>query len=176
MSRLFPHSAYAEDQSLSRTILTVHVLSRGLQVGTIAGAIVGTGLHAIRNPTQRAAKPFIQTLLRSSGTGAIIGTACMAVNLPLMMRSKEEIEWQDRTWRLLENKGQLEVDDWSLAGATLALGSAVSVPGLRRLGWRAGVGSTALGSIVGVGGYMIWRHGINGGKWEQTKAETELKL
>lgn len=37
MSRYFPHTAYAEDQPLSRTILGVHVLTRAHTTGAAVG-------------------------------------------------------------------------------------------------------------------------------------------
>lgn len=33
------------------------------------------------------------------------------------MRGRSEIEWQDRSWRLLENKGEVDTD-WETVGAT----------------------------------------------------------
>ena len=35
------------------------------------------------------------------------------------MYGREDIEWQDRAWRLLENKGQVEADNWILSGAAI---------------------------------------------------------
>ena len=40
----------------------------------------------------------------------------MIPGLPAYMHSKTSIEWKDRTWRLLENEGQMEVDDFSSVG------------------------------------------------------------
>lgn len=81
------------------------------------------------------------------------------------MRGKEEIEWQDRSWRLLENKGQVEVDDWTYGG--MAAGLAVSVARGKSLGWRGAIGGVGAGSLLGMMGYMGWRHGIKGGKWDE---------
>jgi hypothetical protein len=46
--------------------------------------------------------------------GAVIGTAAMAVMLPYYMYGREVVEWQDRSWRLLANEGQVEV--WGYEG------------------------------------------------------------
>ena len=84
------------------------------------------------------------------------------VALPLRMNGRSEIEWQDRSWRLLENQGQMEVDDWSLAGTAVGgLAAAVQQGGG---GWKAVMGKTGLGSIAGVVGYMGWRYGVRGGE------------
>lgn len=78
------------------------------------------------------------------------------------MWDKEPIEWADRSWRLLENKSQVEVDDWSYGGAVL--GAAAATLAKTNLGWKGFLGGTGLGSLVGVCGYMVYRHGIKGGK------------
>lgn len=159
MSRIFPRAQYAEDQQYSRTILVYHVLHRACQTG----AVVGLAAGGIRYVLGRAPLPLL-----SAGRGAIIGTALFIPGLPLYMRGKTDIEWQDRSWRLLENPGQVEVDDWSMAG--LLVGTAMVVR--REMGsqmragrWTRIAGGGAIGNLAGVTGYMLWRHGINGGKW-----------
>jgi hypothetical protein len=70
----------------------------------------------------------------------------------MRMAERLEIEWRDRSSRLMENQGQLAVDDWSLGGAVLALTHAF----LRKkksedLGrWKTVVGRAGLGSSVGM--------------------------
>jgi len=93
----------------------------------------------------------------------------MTVGLPMMMRNKEEIEWKDRSWRLLENKGQLEVDDWSYLGMVGGLGTMIMRGEKMGLGWRGAVGGMGVGGLVGVVGYIGWRYGVKGGKWQEEK-------
>ena len=92
------------------------------------------------------------------------------------MWGREDIELKDRSWRLLENRGQQEIDVWSLWGT----GAGVATLGAFRLanrgeigarlgGWKIWVGATAAGNAVGVVGYMAWRHGIKGGKWDESR-------
>jgi hypothetical protein len=166
MSRFFPRAEYAEDQPYSKTILTYHVLYRGWQTGAVIGLSV-SGIRYLlgRNPL----------LLLSTGRGALIGTALMIPGLPMYMRGKTEIEWQDRSWRLLENPGQVEVDSWGSVGF---VGGAV-VAARREMGkqivrgrWMRVAGGAAVGDLVGVVGYMVWRYGVNRGKWPK-KAEAE---
>lgn len=90
--------------------------------------------------------------------------ALMVPGIPGRMWGREEIEWKDRSWRLLENKGQLEVDDWTYVGI---LGGAVASARLR--GWRGKIGGIGLGSVAGTVGYMGWRYGIKGGKFEESE-------
>jgi hypothetical protein len=164
MSRFFPHTAYAEDQPFSHTILATHVLTRGFQAGAVMGPLVALPQYLIRKPTL----PLAPTLLRSIGVGSLVGTGLLTVGLTARMWDKEPIEWADRSWRLLENKGQVEVDDWSYGGAVLGAGAATLARS--NMGWRGILGGTGLGSIAGVGGYMVYRYGIRGGKWEEDKS------
>lgn len=85
------------------------------------------------------------------------------------MFGREDIEWRDRSWRLLENAGQKEVDDWSLVGTVG--GSVAALPQIgREAALRAKVarvmGGAGLGSLMGVVGYMAWRHGLHGGRFD----------
>jgi len=169
MSRFFPHSAYAEDQPYSYTILTTHVLHRGFTSGALVGSFIGLGRHLIRRPAQ----PLAVTVLRSTGFGAAFGTGFLALGLAGRMWDKTPIEWADRSWRLLENKGQVEVDDWSLGGAALGIAGACFTPNMAKHGWKGIVGGAGWGSLIGVGGYMVYRHGIKGGKWEDDEMVME---
>ncbi|MCJ1256292.1 hypothetical protein MMC24_004113 [Lignoscripta atroalba] len=168
MSRYFPHSDYAEDQPFFKTLLTAHVLYRGFQSGSMLGIVAGTtrSLLLLRGSTLAAIGPLVRaTIERSAGVGGVMGTGLLAVSLTARMWGREEIEWRDRSWRLLENQGQMEVDDWSLAGAVLG---AVAVTMSTRRGelrrWRRVVGGAGIGSMAGVMGYMAWRYGVRGGK------------
>ncbi|KAK3719316.1 hypothetical protein LTR37_004535 [Vermiconidia calcicola] len=164
MSRLFPHSAYAEDQPFAQTLLTYHVLHRGLQSGAVVGLSIGVVRSLIRHT------PLATAALRSTGYGAIIGTALMVPGLAGQMAGKTEIEWKDRSWRLLENEGQKEVDDWSNAGFVAGVLAIVRSDALRQLKkgrWVKLVGGAAMGNLLGVTGYMIWRYGFHGGRRAQ---------
>ena len=122
MSRLWSHAPYAEDQARSKEILSTHVLFRGFESGAMVGPVVGTAYHLLRLRRTVAPPSFYVTLVRSCGVGATIFTSASAVGLVARMWNREEIEWKDRAWRLLENKGQVEVDDWGVGG--MALGGA----------------------------------------------------
>lgn len=162
-SRFFPHPPYAEDQPLSKLILSTHVLSRGFQTGALFGALTGTVRHIYTRPTTTT---LLSALLRSSGVGGAIGIAFLAVGLEARMWGREHIEWQDRSWRLLENKGQVECDTFSAEGAIVGAGAVAWRQGFRQAGWRILVGGAGLGGLAGVVGYMGWRYGVKSGKWE----------
>lgn len=87
------------------------------------------------------------------------------------MQGREEIEWQDRSWRLLESKGQVECDWWILDGAVVGAVAGVLAARKGRIPVGTGMGKAALGGTgigvsSGVLGYMGWRYGIRGGKFE----------
>ena len=88
------------------------------------------------------------------------------MGLPVRMWGREEIEWRDRSWRLLENEGQLECDDWTYPGMAVGLAGVLAGGGGRTLGWRGVVGGAGLGGVLGMLGYMGWRYGVKGGKFE----------
>lgn len=83
------------------------------------------------------------------------------------MRGREEVEWQDRSWRLLENQGQLETDDWTAIGA--GAGALIGANALN--GWRGAVGGLGLGSMGGALAWMAWRFGVNGGKFPKKEED-----
>ena len=78
------------------------------------------------------------------------------------MWGREEIEWKDRSWRLLENSGQVECDDWTYAGMLGAGVWALREGG----GWTSAIGRVGTGSVVGMMGYLGWRYGVKGG-WKE---------
>lgn len=171
MSRFFAHTPYAEDQPLSHTILTVHVLTRAVTTGTIIGMGITGVRQAIpslrRRYQQQAAvagsqqQPLLQRLLASTGRSTLITMGVTTVLLAGRMYGRDLIEWQDRSWRLMENRGQLECDDWTYGGMGLA-----AVAGLiKGLPWTGLVGAVGLGSFGGMVGYMGWRYGVHQGKF-----------
>lgn len=170
MSRYFPHPPGVEDQPYSRTILITHVLHRGFQAGAMFGSMGGLSYSVYRyfRPLASSTTPqlefrnlFLSATLRSTGTGAIAGQGLMVLGVTARMWGKDKSEWQDRAWRLLENKGQLSTDDWSLNG--MAVGIALAVFAARRgiiiakAGPIAVIGAAGLGSLIGTEGSMEWR-------------------
>lgn len=149
MSRYFPHAPYAEDQPLSRTILYTHVLTRGLTTGTLIGATIATARHLL--PSSAPKPLFAARLLRASSTGALIGVGLSALATVGRMWGRDEIEWQDRSWRLMESKSQLRVDDWTYAGMAAA---PVAMAARGMMGWRPMVGALGLGSVGGMVVYL----------------------
>jgi hypothetical protein len=180
MSRFYPHTAYAEDQPYPYTILSAHVVIRSVETGSV----IGTGIFATRAALARFRNkqpapppqplstklPPMHRLLRANGTSTAITVGLVSVGLVARMWGREEIEWKDRSWRLLENRGQSELDNWSLPGMAAGLttwGVANASGGLKGLGWRGPVGAVGSGSAIGVLGYMVWRYGVNGGKFPE---------
>ncbi|KAI1820603.1 hypothetical protein F4861DRAFT_51441 [Xylaria intraflava] len=169
MSRYFPHSAYAEDQPLAHTILTTHVETRAVTTGTIIGAgIYGTReiLRRLRSTSPSSATlavPRSHLYLRLAGQSTLWTVGITSVGLVGRMWGREEIEWKDRSWRLMESKGQLETDDWTYGG--MAVGLTATALLRRPVGWVAAVGSVGTGSVIGTLGYCGWRYGLHGGQF-----------
>lgn len=163
MSRFWPHAPYAEDQPLSKTILTTHVITRAITLNTIIAAGITTTRQVIPflRPKQPDALTFFPRIVRSASTGTVLALAVGTLMTAGRMRGREEIEWQDRSWRLLENPGQVETDDWTVVGA--GAGALIGANALK--GWRGAVGGLGLGTVGGMLGYMAWRYGVNGGKF-----------
>ncbi|KAG9234734.1 hypothetical protein BJ875DRAFT_460754 [Amylocarpus encephaloides] len=171
MSRFWPHTAYAEDQPYSHSILWVHVLTRAISTGTVVGTGITSTSYLLRQFKILSPSPlsstFTGTLLRSQGVGAVVATGLLVVGLPVRMAGRTEIEWQDRSWRLLENKWQVECDDWTYAG--MAGGAMMAARRGGQWGWKGRAGIVGAGSLVGMLGYMGWRYGVKGGKFEEEK-------
>jgi hypothetical protein len=172
MSRFFPHPAYAEDQPFPKGILTLHVLTRGFQVGALGGALVSIPTYFLRKPSSPLYQPrfYPFQLLRSSGVGAAVGTGILSLALIGRMWGREPIEWADRSWRLLENRGQVETDNWAYPGAVLGAVGTYFSGNVARLGWKGLLGGTGLGSLVGMGGYTIWKTAGKGRKLDEDRA------
>lgn len=168
MSRYFPHTAYAEDQPLARTILTTHVLTRAVTTGTILGVTFST-LRQLIPSLRRPGGAFTPArLLGSAAVGSAVTVALSSLALVGRMNGRDEIEWKDRSWRLMESLGQLETDDWTYAGMGVG-GVAALVRGSALAAWKGVVGGMGLGSVGGLLGYMTWRYGVNGGKFPEKK-------
>jgi hypothetical protein len=166
------HPPYAEDQPYARSILTFHVLRSGAVSGSLIAAATSTFSTLYWGP--RTFTTFIPRLLIHSSRGVIYGTILSGLGLAGRMWDKQEIEWKDRSWRLIENKYQVEVDNFLLAGAPLGAIIALRAARgrlwpvqLRDSVWRLATGGAGVGMSVATVGYMVWRHGIKGGKFPE---------
>lgn len=154
MTSLFSHTAYAEDQPSGSAILYLHVMR--------ASAMSFSFISLFRFPISLLnaryrnlpidMRAITARTLQSSGRAFVIGSAAGALMTWGRMRGKEEIEYQDRAWRILENQGEVKTD-WAVLGG----GGAGAVAGLlaaRRGAIPLSAGSAALGGVgagAGVG-------------------------
>lgn len=172
MTSFAPHSAYAEDQKYAKSLLTFHVLRSGATMGALLAIPTAIGSTLYWGP--KALPTFSTRLLIHSCRGTLGGLLFGALALEGKMWGRSEIEWQDRTWRLLENQGQMEVDNWILEGELLGGVAALVAarrgylpPALTGKTLTAVIGGIGIGASVGTIDYMIWRHGIQGGKFPE---------
>lgn len=145
MTSLFPHPQYAEDQPNAQAILYLHVIrASAMSFSFLAIPFTGISLLASRLRKQPITlDTVLSRILLNSGRGLVLGAVAGATMTWGRMRGKEEIEWQDRSWRLLENQGEV-LTDWETIGAT-GVGAFAGVAVARRGAVPLSIGQAALG-------------------------------
>ncbi|KAF2873066.1 hypothetical protein BDV95DRAFT_568697 [Massariosphaeria phaeospora] len=161
MTSLFPHAPYAEDQSRAHEILYLHVIRAAAMMGSgiaMLTAPVSLLVSRYRHNTPFDQPTFIPRLLIHAGRGIVIGSVLGGLMTWGRMRGKEEIEWQDRSWRILENKGEVNTDWWTIDGAAIGAVAGVFLARGGRLPMsvtRSAVGGAGIGMNAGVN-YMFY--------------------
>jgi hypothetical protein len=146
MDSLFRQAPYAEDQTNAHSILYLHVI----RASTMSFAFISLFQFPISLVRARYTKATINMsalaarTLQSSGRAGALGVAVGVLATWGRMRGKEVIEWQDRAWRILGNRGENQTD-WVTMGGVSA-GAVASVVAARR-----GVIPSSVGSVMGGG-------------------------
>ncbi|KAK6355341.1 hypothetical protein TWF696_004450 [Orbilia brochopaga] len=153
---IYPTSDYPEDQKLPHVILTTHVVHRGIPIGAVVSSIIPlTSRYILRRPTAKAL-PLSTLLIRSNSTGLLVTSGLMVGMTLGRMAGRDLIEWQDRSWRLLRNEGQNQLDDFSAAGGVTG-----AVVGLASRGglplWRGVLGGFGLGALAGTAAFAAYK-------------------
>ncbi|KAF2434970.1 hypothetical protein EJ08DRAFT_385959 [Tothia fuscella] len=169
-----PHSAYAEDQKYAKSILTYHVLRSGATMGAILAIPFAIRSTLFQGPKTLPA--FSSNLFIHSFRGTLGGLLFGALALGGRMWDKQDIEWQDRTWRLLENRGQIEVDRWIFEGEVIGGSGTLLAARMGRLPsaligktFTAVIGGIGIGAAASTTGYVLWRHAIWRGKFPERR-------
>ncbi|ETW01516.1 hypothetical protein H310_06180 [Aphanomyces invadans] len=130
MDHFVPVPDDVEDQRYAKEVLYAHVTARSIQV--CAGlATVGT----------LASAPFVKSktvslttrVLTNNSRAVLLGLVAGPVMTFGRMQGQAAIDWQDRTWRLLQNPGQNNADIGFVVGSVvggLGAAAASSVPGV----------------------------------------------
>lgn len=156
MTSLFPHPQYAEDQPAAHAILYLHVMRASAMTFSFL-SLPYTGLSLLASRLRTQPQPHTSSILTrtllNSGRGLVFGTFAGAAMTWGRMRGRDEVEWQDRSWRLLENKGEVDTDLETVGAA--GVGAVAAVVASRRGGVplgiaRAGLGGAGLGLGSGV--------------------------
>jgi hypothetical protein len=150
MASLFTQAPYAEDQQNSHTILYLHV-ARASAMSFTFFSLFRLPITIIRDQIRKAPTDMSAVIARtvqSSSRAFAIGSAVGVLITWGRMRGREEIEWQDRAWRILGNRGEVQTD-WATIGG-IGAGAVAGVVGARRGVVPGGVGKAVLGG-VGVG-------------------------
>jgi hypothetical protein len=154
MDSLFPQALYAEDQPNAKAILYMHVMRASAMSFTFF-SLARIPITLVRSRFRRVpvdmSTLFTRTL-QSSGRAFVLGSAAGAATTWGRMRGKTEIEWQDRSWRILGNRGEVQTD-WATVGGMGAAAVAGAVAARRGViptsVGKAGLGGAASGSSVG---------------------------
>jgi hypothetical protein len=107
-------SAEMLDIDLSHVILYGHGLLKGIQTGSILGVLSGSLLFL-----KRSKLPLFSYVKRYARGGQIVCGSLVPLSIYFKMKDKENIEWQDRAWRLVNNNNQNGVDNACIVGALL---------------------------------------------------------
>lgn len=91
---------------------------------------------------------LLANTLKVTGRSLVVGTLAGAFMVFGRMHGNEEIEWQDRAWRILENKGEVRTD-WAAFGGA-GMGAVVGLIAARR-GVVPATASTAILGGAGLG-------------------------
>lgn len=75
--------------------------------------LINTLLNNLPQPPRTA------ELLNTTSLASLLGLGLWTLALPIKMWGKQPIQWQDYSWRILENRGQVLLDDWCLSGVVL---------------------------------------------------------
>lgn len=124
------------DVKTSQGILYGHGVLKGIQTGAFLGIICGS-LFYLKN---RKASTLISNINKFSNGGQILFGSLVPIGVYFRMKDKENVEWQDRAWRLTYNKNQNVVDNACIAGGIIGLVAVGSVG----VGVAAGVASAAV--------------------------------
>jgi hypothetical protein len=145
LTKLFETAQNSADQRNSHSILHLHVALRSVQVLSLASTVVGGLIFMYR----RSGK-LSNLILKANATSLVAGMVAGPFMVERVMNGKEEIEWQDRAWRLLHHAKQNKVDDGAIIGA-MGLGMACALvrkPGVAIIG-GAGLGMLG-GGLLGI--------------------------
>jgi hypothetical protein len=160
MDSLFQKEQYAEDQKNAHAILYLHVMrasAMSFSFVSLLGAPIS--LLVSRNRQQSASqKALITRSIVYSSRGLVLGTAAGALMTWGRMRGREEIEWQDRSQRILDNKGEVQTD-WETLGAA-SVGAVAGIVAARRGAIPVSVGQAALGGAgIGISSGVLYMIG-----------------
>jgi hypothetical protein len=145
MASFFAPTAYAEDQPNAQAILYLHVM-RASAMSFSFFSLFRFPIALVRmryrgTPVNMSA--LVARTLQSSGRAFAIGSVVGALATWGRMRGREDIEWKDRAWRILENKGEVQTDWVTLGG--IGAGAFAGAAAARRGTIPASVGSAMLG-------------------------------
>lgn len=124
------------DVNTAKGILYGHALLKGVQTGAFLGVVCGSLVY-LKN---RKVSSLLSNVNKFSNGGQVVFGSIVPAMVYFRMKEKENMEWQDRAWRLAYNKNQNVVDNASVAGGILGFAAVGSVG----VGVAAGVATAAV--------------------------------
>lgn len=150
MTSLFPHAAYAEDQPSAHAILYLHVWRATTMTCTAIPYLTTPAsllLSRYRHGTPFTIHRFTTRMLIHSARGLVIGSVLGVAATYGVMYGKEEIEWQDRAWRLQENEKEVRTDVVAFKGAVVATALSAVLKAKLGNGMGIGMGRVLMGGV-----------------------------
>ncbi|KAF0709602.1 Aste57867_5827 [Aphanomyces stellatus] len=148
MDRFVPVPDEMEEQTLSQEVLYAHVTARSVQ---LCAAVASFGTLASIPFMKEPALPIVPRVLRNNFRAVTLGLFLGPFMTYGRMRGMDVVEWKDRSWRLLQNPGQNNVDIALTAGSVvcgLAAVVGMKAPQAAAVRFLGGVG---IGSFAGLG-------------------------
>ena len=155
MTSPLPHPIYAEDQPYARSILYLHVIRASVMSFSFfsLARFPASVIAARYKKTAIDYNVILTRTLKTAGRGLVLGTAAGVVMTWGRMRELEEIEWKDRSWRILENNGEVQTDWVTLGSASGGAVAALIAARRGRIKMPAGgamLGGAGAGMAAGV--------------------------
>ncbi|CAK4077982.1 unnamed protein product [Aphanomyces euteiches] len=135
-----------EEQQFAKEVLYAHVMARSVQL--CAGLATAGTLASI--PFVQQSIPIVTRVLTNNSRAVLVGLVVGPVMTFGRMQDQTLVDWQDRSWRLLQNPGQNNVDIGMTAGAIVCAAAAAVATNRPHIATRI-LGGAGIGSVAGLG-------------------------
>mmetsp|Transcript_20197 Transcript_20197/g.33795 ORF Transcript_20197/g.33795 Transcript_20197/m.33795 type:complete len:179 (+) Transcript_20197:58-594(+) len=141
--------------------LTAHVAMKGIQLGSVAGLVVGVPFmnRELLKWKRGGTNMFSSAWLRVMPVAPLLGLTATLTML-FVKNFRQELDddgVDDRAFRLINNYNQMKLDQFSVIGAAVGAGAgAILRPGLRSI-----MASSTTGVVFGILAFGAEHHGFS---------------